>query len=157
MATKEYTTKGERGVAVTETTVDSFTRPDVSYNVRLYFDDDGLCCGGHCSCPAIVAPYSDKHYRFAVAESYGANPPKTGSFVTPVDLDYLAELTGIAYFELSSAFTGERKIVAKAVVAAALTFGSDPEEWGRFVRSWGKRFGRGKYHRAYASCPEGAA
>lgn len=154
---KSNTESRERGIAVTEVSVDSFSRPDVSYNVRLYFEESGKIVGGHCNCPAIVAPYSDKHVRYVVAESYGENAPKVGSFVTPTDLDYLAELSGIAYFELSSAFTGERKIVAKAVVAAALTFGKEPEEWGRYVRSWSKRFERGKRHRAYVDCPEGAA
>lgn len=53
LMTTEYTTKGERGVAVTELSVDSFTRPDVSYSVRLYHKD-GAELGFSCNCRATT-------------------------------------------------------------------------------------------------------
>lgn len=150
MDTVKHTGWGE-GVAVTHTTVESFSTPGTFYEVRLYSEQSGKIVGGFCNCPAIVAPYQDRHVRYAIAESYGETPPKAGSFLTPSDLDYLAELSGVAYYELSSAFTGERKCVAKAVVAAALTFGGDPEEWGRYLKSWSERYQRGKRRPAYSS------
>lgn len=75
--TTEYTTKGERGIAVTEVSVDSFTRPDVSYSVRLYRRADGTPLGSTCTCGAYVhGPGCTKHVAEAktrrCAESKGA-------------------------------------------------------------------------------------
>lgn len=38
--------------------------------------------------------------------------------------------------------------------AIAVNRGGDAEDWGRYCRSWGKRWGRGNYHPAILDAPE---
>lgn len=143
--------------------LESFTTPGTHYDVTLYCNGAGEVKGGSCSCPAHVAPFGDKHVILARAERYGTEPPRgksAGRFVTERDLDQLVELTGISYFDLSQAFTGERFETASAVIEAALVverseYHADAyetaERWGAYCRGWAKRFGRGQYHPAMNS------
>lgn len=142
-----------------ELTIESFTTPDTFYSVHLYRDENGVVIGGSCDCPARVAPLEDKHVLLKIAEEYGEHSPRTGGFVTSEFLDELAEITGIARWELSDALIGERRVAAKAVLRAAVAMDrdGDPESWGRFVRGWGKRHRRGWHHPTMRFDPEEVA
>ena len=79
-----------------------------------------------------------------------AHPSRTG-FVDARLCEEIAELTGIEYRVLSSAFAGEEKNIALDVVKTALTENpkGTPEEWQHHVLAWAKENGSGEYRPGY--------
>ena len=63
----------------------------------------------------------------------------------------IAQLTGIEYRVLSSAFAGEEKNLALDVVktAVAQNPSGTPEDWQRHVLAWAKENDSGEYHPGY--------
>jgi hypothetical protein len=76
--------------------------------------------------------------------------PKRTVFVDARLCEEIAELTGIEYRVLSSAFAGEEKTLALDVVKTAVTENpkGTPEEWQRQVLAWAKENGSGEYRPA---------
>ena len=66
-------------------------------------------------------------------------------------LEEIAELTGIEYRALSSAFMSEQKDLALDVVKTAVTENPQgtPEEWQHRVLAWAKDYGSGEYRPDY--------
>ena len=79
-----------------------------------------------------------------------AHPTRT-IFVDERLLEEIAELTGIEYRALSSAFKGEEKNLALDVVKTAVTenLQGTPEEWQQHVLAWAKEKGSGEYRPGY--------
>jgi hypothetical protein len=78
----------------------------------------------------------------------------SGHRTTRVDqglLEEIAELTGISFSALSSAFAGESKDQALDVVktAVAENLQGTPDDWQRYVLSWAKENGSGEYRPGY--------
>ncbi len=63
----------------------------------------------------------------------------------------IAELTGIEYRVLTSAFVGEEKNLTLDVVKTAVAENpqASPEEWQRHVIAWAKENGSGEYRPGY--------
>ena len=72
-------------------------------------------------------------------------------FVNQSLLEEIAELTGIEYRILSSAFAGEQKALALDVVKMAIAENPQgtPKEWQQYILSWAKENGSGEYHPGY--------
>jgi hypothetical protein len=66
-------------------------------------------------------------------------------------LEEIAELTGIEYRALSSAFAGEEKDLTLDVVKTAVAENPEgtPEDWQRHVLSWAKENDPGEYCPGY--------
>ena len=66
-------------------------------------------------------------------------------------LEEIAELTGIEYRVLSSAFAGEKKDLALDVVKTAVAENPEgtPEDWQRSVLVWAKENSSGEYRPGY--------
>jgi hypothetical protein len=66
-------------------------------------------------------------------------------------LEEIAELTGIEYRALSSAFMSEQKDLALDVVEMAVAENPQgtPEEWQQHVLAWAKENGSGEYRPGY--------
>jgi hypothetical protein len=66
-------------------------------------------------------------------------------------LDELSDLTGIAFWALSTAFAGEPKDWALDVVktAVAENLQGTPEDWQQHMLSWAKENGSGEYRPGY--------
>ena len=79
-----------------------------------------------------------------------AHPQRT-VFVDVRLCEEIAELTGIEYRVLSSAFAGEKKDLALDVVKTAVAENpqSTPEDWQRYVLAWAKVNGSGEYSPGY--------
>jgi hypothetical protein len=79
-----------------------------------------------------------------------AHPTHT-VFVDKRLCEEIAELTGIEYRVLSSAFAGEEKNLALDVVKTAVAENPEdtPEEWQRHVIAWAKENGSGEYYPGY--------
>ena len=77
--------------------------------------------------------------------------PKRTVFVNAHLCEEIAELTGIEYRVLSSAFTGEEKNLALDVVKTAVAENPQgtPEDWQRHVLSWAKENGSGEHCPGY--------
>ena len=77
--------------------------------------------------------------------------PKRTVFVDVRLCEEIAELTGIEYRVLSSAFAGEKKNLALDVVKTAITKNPEgtPEDWQRSVLAWAKKKGSGEYRPGY--------
>ena len=67
--------------------------------------------------------------------------------VDHVLLEEIAELTGIEYRALSSAFAGEEKDLALYVVKTAVAKNPEgaPEDWQQHILSWAKANDSGEY------------
>ena len=79
-----------------------------------------------------------------------AHPTRT-IFVDERLCKEIAELTGIEYRVLSSAFAGEEKNLVLDVVKSAVTenLKGTPEEWQRHVLAWAKENGSGENRPGY--------
>ena len=79
-----------------------------------------------------------------------AHPTRT-IFVNQCLCEEIAELTGIEYWALSSAFTGEEKNLALDVVRTFVAENPEgtPEEWQEHVLRWAKENGSGEYRPGY--------
>ena len=79
-----------------------------------------------------------------------AHPTRT-VFVDQRLLEEIAELTGIEYRALSSAFAGEEKNLALSVVKTVVAENTEGtlEEWQRRVLAWAKENGSGEYRPGY--------
>jgi len=79
-----------------------------------------------------------------------AHPTRT-VFVDQRHLEEIAELTGIEYRVLASAFTGETKDLALRVVKTAVAQKPQgtSEDWQRHVLTWAKENGSGEYYPGY--------
>jgi hypothetical protein len=77
--------------------------------------------------------------------------PKRTVRVDQALLEEIAELTGIEYRVLSSAFAGEEKNLALDVVKTAVAESPQgtPAEWQRYVLKWAKENGSGEYRPGY--------
>ena len=77
--------------------------------------------------------------------------PKRTVFADQHLLEEIAELTGIGYRILYSAFVGEQKNLALDVVKTAVAENPEgtPEEWQRHVLAWAKENGSGEYRPGY--------
>ena len=77
--------------------------------------------------------------------------PKRPVFVDARLCEEIAELTGIEYRVLSSAFVGEEKDLANEVVKKAIVKNPQgtPEDWQNHVREWAKENGSGEYRPGY--------
>ena len=77
--------------------------------------------------------------------------PKRTVVVDQRFLEEIAELTGIEYRVLSSAFAGEEKDLALDVVKTAVAEDPQgtPEEWQRHILKWAKENGSGEYRPGY--------
>ena len=100
-----------------------------------------------CECPDWQYRGLPCKHLYAAALVAAELHRKGGNFIRPEDLEEIAELTGIAYWELSSAFTGERKNLCLDVVKAAVAAEPEgsPEDWGANIRLWAKATRRGQY------------
>ncbi len=79
-----------------------------------------------------------------------AHPTRT-IFVDDQLFGEIAELTGIEYRVLSSAFAGEEKDLALDVLKTAVAENPNgtPEEWQQHVLAWAKENGSGEYRPGY--------
>ena len=77
--------------------------------------------------------------------------PKRTVRVDQALCEEIAELTGIEYRVLSSAFTGEEKDLALDVVKTAVAENPQgtPEEWQQHVLVWAEENGSGEYRPGY--------
>jgi len=77
--------------------------------------------------------------------------PKRPVFVDVRLCEEIAELTGIEYRVLSSAFASEEKNLALDVVKTAVVENPQgkTEEWQRYVLKWAKENGSGEYRPGY--------
>lgn len=129
------------------------------YTVRYSYRET-VAGGESCSCPDFEhrGRYTGQACRhlLAVAIVAAELSRRGGRFITPADIDQLAEWTGIDYWSLSSAFTGERKNLCLDVTKAAIAADpdGDPEAWAESIRWWAKASGRGMYHPAMIDAPE---
>jgi hypothetical protein len=111
---------------------------------RVYYDPEGE---SRCQCPDHEIRGAVCKHLLAVALVVAELRRRGGRFIRLADLEQISEWTGISYFSLSSAFTGERKNLCLDVVKAAISANrdGDPEDWGESVRWWAKASGRGCY------------
>ena len=77
--------------------------------------------------------------------------PKRTVFADQRLLEEIAELTGIEYRALSSAFAGEEKNLALDVVKTAIAENPEgmPEEWQQYILAWANENGSGEYRPGY--------
>jgi len=77
--------------------------------------------------------------------------PKRTVFADQRLLEEIAELTGIEYRVLSSAFVGEEKDLALDVVKTAVAENPEgtPEQWQQHVLAWAEENGSGEYRPGY--------
>jgi hypothetical protein len=77
--------------------------------------------------------------------------PKRTVFADQHLLEEIAELTGIAYRVLYSAFVGEEKNLAFDVVKTVVAENPEgtPEDWQQHILIWAKENGSGEYRPGY--------
>ena len=77
--------------------------------------------------------------------------PKRTVFADQRLLEEIAELTGIEYRALCSAFVGEVKNLTLDVVKTAIVINPQgtPEDWRNHVLEWAKESGSGEYRPGY--------
>jgi hypothetical protein len=119
---------------------------------RVHYDPAG---GSWCECPDHEIRDAVCKHILAVAIVAAELHRKGGRFTRPSDLEEIAEITGIAYSDLSSAFTGERKNMCLDAAIAAVDADPEggPEAWGESIRSWAKKRGVGRYDRRLIDQP----
>ncbi len=115
-----------------------------AHDYRVHYDPAGE---SGCECPDHEIRGAVCKHILAVALVAAEIHRKGGRFIRPSDLEEIAELTGISYFYLSSAFEGERKNICLDAAIAAVDADPEggPEAWGESIRAWAKASGRGRY------------
>jgi hypothetical protein len=115
-----------------------------AHDYRVHYDPAGE---SWCECPDHEIRDAVCKHILAAAIVAAELHRKGGRFIRPSDLEDIAEITGIAYSDLSSAFTGERKNICLDAAIAAVDADAEggPEAWGESIRSWAKASGRGHY------------
>jgi hypothetical protein len=115
-----------------------------AHDYRAHYDPAGE---SWCECPDHEIRGAVCKHILAVALVAAEIHRKGGRFIRPSDLEEIAEITGISYFDLSSAFTGERKNICLDAAMAAVDADAEggPEAWGQSIRAWAKASGRGHY------------
>ena len=106
-----------------------------------------MCVGKRKGPAGARIPRDPAHRKDVTVDKKSLAHPARTVRVDHALLEEIAELTGIEYRVLSSAFAGEEKDLALDVVKTALTENPQgtPEEWQEHMLAWVKENGSGEY------------